>query len=82
MEINIQQIFGSKKYDFINNRIRCLRSVKSGIAYTICHNHAKMKVDTQNSLPLLPSYILRKTQKTEYELPKKQIFVQNINSTL
>ena len=34
-----------------------------------------MKVDTQNSLPLLLSYILRKTQKTEYELPKNQIFV-------
>ena len=70
MEIDIQQIFGSKEYDSMNNRIRCLRSVKSGIAYKICYNYAKMKVDTQNSLPLLLSYILRKTQKTNMNYPK------------
>ena len=34
-------LFGSEKYGFIYNRIRCLVSVKSGITYIISHNYAK-----------------------------------------
>ena len=33
-------LFG-KKYDFIYNRIRYLKEVKSGITYVISHNYAK-----------------------------------------
>ena len=45
-------LFGSEKYDFIDNKIRYLISVKSGIAYIISHNYAKIKVDSYNYLPL------------------------------
>ena len=45
-------LFGSEKYDSIYNRIRYLISVKSGIAYVISHNYAKIKVDSFDSLPL------------------------------
>ena len=45
-------LFGSKKYNFIYNRIRRLISVKSGITYVISHNYAKIKVDSCDSLPL------------------------------
>ena len=34
-------LFGSEKYGFIYNRIRCLVSIKSGITYIISHNYAK-----------------------------------------
>ena len=34
-------LFGSEKYGFIYNRIRCLVSVKSGVTYIISHNYAK-----------------------------------------
>ena len=44
-------LFGSKKYNFIFNRIRYLISIKSGITYVISHNYAKV-VDSYNSLPL------------------------------
>ena len=45
-------LFGSKKYNFICNRIRRLISVKSGITYVSSHNYAKIKVDSCDSLPL------------------------------
>ena len=45
-------LFGSEKYDFIYNRIRYLVGVKSGIAYIIAHNYAKIKIDLGYSLPL------------------------------
>ena len=45
-------LFGSEKYDFIYDRIRCLIGVKSSITYVIFHNYAKIKVDSCNSLPL------------------------------
>ena len=38
-------LFGIEKYDSSYNRIRYLISVKSGITYTISHNHAIIKVD-------------------------------------
>ena len=45
-------LFGNKKYHSIYNTIRYLISVKSGITYKISHNHAKIKVDSYNSLLL------------------------------
>ena len=45
-------LFGSKKYDYINNRIRYLISVRKGITDLIPHNYAKIKVDSYNSVPL------------------------------
>ena len=45
-------LFGSKRYEFMYNRIRYLLSVKSGIRYFISHTYAKIKVDTYDSLPL------------------------------
>ena len=39
-------LFGSEKYDFIYNMIRYLIGVKSGIAYVVSHNYAKIKVDS------------------------------------
>ena len=45
-------LFGSEKYDSIYNKIRYLRSIKSGITYVISSNHVKIKVDSYDSLPL------------------------------
>ena len=45
-------LFGSEKYDSINNRIRYRISVKGGITYRISHNYAKIKVDLYDFLPL------------------------------
>ena len=45
-------LFGSKRYEFMYNKIRYLLSVKSGIRYFISHTYAKIKVDTYDSLPL------------------------------
>ena len=35
-------LFESEKYDLTYNRIRHLRSLKSGITYFISHNYAKI----------------------------------------
>ena len=43
---------GSEKFDFINNRIRCLIGVKSDITYVVSHSYGKIKVDWYDSLPL------------------------------
>ena len=40
-------LLGSKKYDFICDRIRYLISVKNGATYIISHNYATIKVDSQ-----------------------------------
>ena len=45
-------LFGSEKNDYIYNMIRYLMSVKSGIAYIISHNYAKIRVVSYDSLPL------------------------------
>ena len=45
-------LFGPKKYDAICNRIRYLRSQKSGIAYVISDNYVRVKIDSYDSLPL------------------------------
>ena len=43
----------SEKYDFIYDRIIYLVTVKSGIAYVISHNYAKIKADSSDFLPQL-----------------------------
>ena len=45
-------LFGTAKFDFIYNKIRYLAKVKSDITYVISHNYEKIKVYTQDSLPL------------------------------
>ena len=45
-------LFGSEKYGFIQNRIRYLIGVKSGITSVISYNYAKIKVDLHDSIPL------------------------------
>ena len=42
-------LFGSEKYDFIYDRIRYLKSIKSSITYIISHNYATIKVDRYDS---------------------------------
>ena len=45
-------LFGEEKHDPICSRSRYLIEVKSGIAYVISHNYAKIEVDSYDSLPL------------------------------
>ena len=45
-------LFGGEKHDFIYNRFRYFKGVKSGITYVIFHNYAKIKVDSYDFLPL------------------------------
>ena len=45
-------LFESEKYAFIYNRIKYLTGVKKGIKYVFCHNYAKVKVDSYDSLLL------------------------------
>ena len=45
-------LFEREKYDFTYNRVRYLVGVKSGTTCVIFHNYAKIKVDSNNSLPL------------------------------
>ena len=45
-------LFGAKKYDSINNMIRYILGVKSGITDVISHNYAKIKVDSYQSSTL------------------------------
>ena len=45
-------LFGPEQYDVIYNRIRYLISQKSGISYVVSHNYARIKTDTNDSLPL------------------------------
>ena len=46
-------LFGSKKCDFIYNRIRDLISIKSGITDIYSHYYAKIKVDSYGSFSLI-----------------------------
>ena len=39
-------MFGTKNYDAIYNRIRCLVSLKSSIIYIFSHYNVKIKVDS------------------------------------
>ena len=45
-------LFGPEKYDAICDRIGYLISLKYGIAYVFSHNHARIKIDSENGLPL------------------------------
>ena len=45
-------LFGSEEYDAIYNRIRYLISLKSSITYILSHYFAKIKIDSDGSLPI------------------------------
>ena len=45
-------LLGSEKFDAIYDRIRYLKSLKSGITYTFSHYFVKIKVDSYDSLPM------------------------------
>ena len=45
-------LLGSEYHDAIYYRIKYLISKKSGIAYVISHNYAKIKIDSYVALPL------------------------------
>ena len=45
-------LVGREKYDFIYIKIRCLIGVKGGIAFVNFQSYAKIKVDSNDSLPL------------------------------
>ena len=44
-------LFRSEKYDAIYDRIRYVKSLKSGITYIFSHYFSKIKVDSYDSLP-------------------------------
>ena len=46
------KLFGSEKYEAIYNKIRYLISQKSGITYIFSHYFSKIKVDSNDSLPI------------------------------
>ena len=52
-------LFGNKIYDAINDKIRCLISIKNRITSTIYHYFAKLKVDSYDSLPIQKTLTLR-----------------------
>ena len=45
-------LFGPGRYDAIYNKIRYLISEKSGITDSINHNFARIRIDSNNSLPI------------------------------
>ena len=45
-------LFGLEKYNAIYNRIRYLRSLKCDITYVFSRNYAKVKIDSDDGLPL------------------------------
>ena len=45
-------LFGSEKYDVIQNRIKNLISLKSSIKFFFSHYYAKIKVDSYDFLPI------------------------------
>ena len=51
-------LFAIEKHDSIYKRIR-YRIRKSGIKYVFSHNYAKIKVDSNDSLPLEKTFSLR-----------------------
>ena len=52
-------VFQAEKYDFIYNRIRYrIIRIKNGIKFVVCHNYAKIEVDSCDSLLLENTLIL------------------------
>ena len=45
-------LFSPEKYDAIFDRIRYLKSQRSGITYVFSNNYARIKVESHGSLPL------------------------------
>ena len=68
-------LFESEKYAFICNRIKYLTGVKKGIKYVFCHNYAKVKVDSYDSL------LLEKTMTFhDFIILIKLIFIKDKNN--
>ena len=42
-------LFGTERYDAIDDRIRYLISQKSGITYIVDHNFARIRIEPYNS---------------------------------
>ena len=51
LETNLE-LFGLEKYDAIYDRIVYLIGFKSSITYVFSHNHAKMKIDSNEDFTL------------------------------
>ena len=45
-------LFGTKKYNAINDRMRYVMSLKGGITYIFSHYFAKVKADSYDFLPI------------------------------
>ena len=65
-------LFGPERY-VIYDRIRYLISQKGGIAYSINHNFAKIRIDSSNSLPI------EKTLTCHVIIFIKSVFDENKN---
>ena len=82
-------LFGSGKYGFINNKIRYLIGVKSGITCVIYHNYVEIKVNSYNSIPLEKTVIFHnviKLIKSVFNKDKNnyyhEIFLQKVSYKL
>ena len=51
-------LFGSEKYDAIQNKIRNLVSLKGSITYVFSLYYAEIKIDSYNSLPIEERFTL------------------------
>ena len=79
-------LFGSKNFDAIYDRVRYLRSLKSGITYSFSHYLAKIKVDFYDSLSIkrilalhnviLPIKSFLNKDKNQYYYKKKKFSYQ------
>ena len=69
-------LLGCKIYYLIYNRIRYLLRVKICITYVFCHNHAKIKFDSCDYLPLEKTLTFHKIDLSEHTLRKFEIKIK------
>ena len=43
-------LLGSKKYNYVFNRIKFFIRLKSNISYVVSHNYGKIKIDSDDNL--------------------------------
>ena len=58
LRIRFDEVFSSKNYDVIYNKLRCLISQKSVVNYVFAHNYAKIKIVSYHFLPRLILHII------------------------
>ena len=79
-------LLGPEEYDAIYNRIRCLISLKSGMAYILSDYFVKIKVDSYDFSPIekiltlhnviiLIKSVLNKDQNDYYFKKNRKVFV-------